>query len=86
MSYRRLPELPAPSHHAAVVLNVVDNRHVDLVLPDVTPVVIPNVECLPGMDLKRGYRVVMTTWGVEYCVTAVVGCWSEEQLDALLEV
>ncbi|HEY2087661.1 MAG TPA: hypothetical protein VGH54_16795 [Mycobacterium sp.] len=75
------PELPAPAHYPGVVLEVHDNDRADILLfSGQQPVTLPNIPHLPWMELKHGYQVVVSTFGHECCVTAVIGFMTDEQI------
>lgn len=81
------PKLPAPQHYPGVVLALRDGDRVDVLLfSGQQPVTLPNIPHLPGMELKRGYRAAVSTFGHECCVTAVIGFMTDEQIAGTWEL
>ena len=78
----RRPVGNAPMHHPGVVTNVHDGRVDVLLFAGAVPTVIPNIQHLPGMELKRGYRVVVSSFQHDCCVVAVIGFMTDEQVTA----
>lgn len=73
-----------PTHHTGVVTAVHDNNRADvLMFVEHGPLDFPKVPTMPGLELGRGYRVVVTAFRLDCCVTAVIGFMPDEHIDAI---
>jgi hypothetical protein len=76
----------APTHHTGVVTRVQDDQVDALLFVPGGPVEIPQIQHLPGMELKRGYRVVVSAFNTDCCITAVIGFMTDEQIAGVFEL